>query len=422
MSLVHPSTRAPVTDGVAIGPVPAGHAGSAEAARAERRAWVVLWVAFATFSVLLVSTVKLTSEYVNGAVVDLTARVEAAPKLTGIRPLGSAETLVVQGERDLSEGTLIEVARGGSLRLRLFDQSLVAVSSAASLELAQMDVGRFIPRKEVVLNQQDGAVQYQPTGEARINVPNGQVVLNGGDHTVWVQGDRTTILSYAGEARVETDGGSSTVRAGQKVEIGPDRRLSDVTERGTELLMNGNFARRYQDWQEYDVNNGGTRDRPGERRLVRDPSPLGGILDALQVVRESVAQTHGETGLRQPLSVDVSGYRRLQVEALVRVDRASLSGGGNLGFEYPMMLRLAYEGVPVDSRPDWVQGFYYANPDQQPVRNATTVPRGEWVQYRSPNLLDQEEGRRPVRLLSFEVMGQGHTYDARVAAVRLVAD
>jgi hypothetical protein len=141
----------------------------------------------------------------------------------------------------------------------------------------------------------------------------------------------------------------------------------------------------------------------------------------MRIVRESQAQAHGETGLKQVLDLDVRGFRKLYLEAWVRVDRASLSGGGQLGSEYPMMLRLYYEGPIGGSRPNWVNGFYAANPENRPVIDAEQVPAGEWVRY-FVDLKDQEASRQPYRLLEFDVLGQGHTYEAWIADVRLIGE
>ena len=48
-------------------------------------------------------------------------------------------------------------------------------------------------------------------------------------------------------------------------------------------------------------------------------------------------------------------------------------------------------------------------------------PQSEWKQYRV-DLMDTEPSNVPYRLLEFAVMGQGHSYDARVADISLIGD
>ena len=130
-----------------------------------------------------------------------------------------------------------------------------------------------------------------------------------------------------------------------------------------------------------------------------------------------------KTGLIQTLDRDVSGFRHLFLRAWVRVDYAELSGGGQIGFEYPMMLRLVYNGPAESSEYPWVVGFYYANPENRPVppRTALMWPQGTWQQY-EVDLKDTDEPNVPYRLRELTVMGQGHSYDARIAGIELVGD
>src|SRR5262249_14777447 len=132
---------------------------------------------------------------------------------------------------------------------------------------------------------------------------------------------------------------------------------------------------------------------------------------------------HGETGLVQKLDRDVSGFRHLWLQAMVRVDYADLSGGGTLGSEYPMMLQVKYEGPVENTLNPWAVGFYYSNQDNRPVPDylGRLWPQGEWKPFKV-DLMDTEPGTVPYRLLEFAVMGQGHSYDARIAAISLTGD
>lgn len=392
------------------------------AERAERRAWLLIWLAFATFSALVASGLKLSTDFVATAEVPRSARVERSRGTVFFRAPSGPEARLTSMDRELPAGTVVEAPRtlGGTASLRLFDGTQVEVLPGAQLDLLRMDVGRFINRQSLVLGQSSGPVRYLAASELQVAVPNGSVQLGRGDVTVWVEGERTRVLVYQGEARLENETGSVVVQAGQRSEIASDRRILAATQRSEELLSNGDFTARRDGWTEIDVQEG-PRDVDGERQFVQ--ASIGSTLvPALRIVRDSQTFAHGETGLRQTLDADVTGFRRLFVEAWVRVDRASLSGGGQLGSEYPMMLRVVYQGKEEDSRWDWLQGFYVQNPENRPVRNAEQVPQSEWVHFGPRDLMQTDESRKPYRLLRFEVMGQGHTYDAQVAQVRLYGD
>ena len=88
-----------------------------------------------------------------------------------------------------------------------------------------------------------------------------------------------------------------------------------------------------------------------------------------------------------------------------------------------MMMRLKYEGPVEGTRPDWTVGFYYSNQDNRTVPEwlGRLWPQGEWQLYQV-DLMDTEAPSVPYRLLEFAVMGQGHSYDARIANISLVGD
>ncbi|MBV9355462.1 MAG: hypothetical protein JO023_08020, partial [Chloroflexi bacterium] len=82
---------------------------------------------------------------------------------------------------------------------------------------------------------------------------------------------------------------------------------------------------------------------------------------------------------------------------------------------------LEYEGTQEGSAPNWYHGFYAANPEGLRVDQGQQVPLGEWINYRI-DLMTQEDLRKPYRITKLTVMGQGHSYDARVANIRLIGE
>lgn len=399
---------------------------TAAARRAEAKAWLVVWLAFATFCALALTAAKVATDYVATAEIDLPARVEDYRGLVFVKGAGRAEARLNDGLASVLAGSSIEATRTGSATVRLFDGSRITPHSGGVVDVLRMDVGRFISRRTILLRQQWGPTRYEVQSEAIVEVPNGSVRLSRGDATIWVQENRTSVLVYEGEARLEMDGSSVLVRPGERADLSADRRLTGPLPRAEQLLANGDFSQRAVGWEPIDVPRDGSQDTRGVRRFVEGPIVDGRPTTAMQVVRQSVRNEHGRTGLQQVLNLDVSGYRSLWIEALVRVDSHSLSGGGVVGSEYPMMLLLQYEGPAEGSRPDWSNGFYVANPEGRPVQNAQQVRGGEWVRYRvnlmDPRQMDDEQMRRPFRLLQFAVMAQGHSFDARVADVRIVGD
>jgi hypothetical protein len=396
--------------------------------QAARRAWLVLWVAFATFCLLLSSVAKFGLDYVSSAQVDQLALVTNSRGRPLVVAPGSTErTVLARGE--LGVGTVVALDRetASTLDLELFDESRVKVMTGASVELTRMEVGRFIQQQRLTLGQSAGVVHYQSVGAMDIELPNNGVVHLGpkSDATVWIDDNgQIRVLMYDGEARVESGGQSLSVPRDRLARI-VDARIGPLEDRSQSLLPNGDFARQDEGWVRHDMPSNPLLDVNGQRFWVSGPEEADKKLTALRVVRENSRLEHGETGLKRTLNdLDVSGYRHLWLQAWVRVDYASLSGGGYLGSEYPMMLGMTYEGPREQSSPGpWSIGFYVANPDNRPAPagRAELWPAGQWKQYRI-DLMNTDPENIPYRLREFSVMGQGHNYDARVAGIELIGE
>jgi hypothetical protein len=392
------------------------------AVRAERKAWLVIWVAFATFCALIFAISKFAVDYVSSAEVNQAAAVKAARGQVVLSLPGSAEKTLLGTRNELTVGTVLWLDRTTSADVQLFDGSRIKLQGGATLELSRMEVGRFINQHAVVLTQTSGPVRYATGDAVDVIVPEQGVVhlAPHGDYTVWLDGDRTRVLVYGGEARVSGNAGAAlNVPEGHRTEIDRKGQLSQVNDLATPLLTNPDFGQRSQGWQELDAISG--IDVNGTREWVTGPDTS---TEALRVWRKSVKGEHGETGLVQPLDRDVSGFRHLWLQAWVRVDYADLSGGGTFGSEFPMMFRMKYEGPVEGSLYPWAIGMYYANPENRtiPPNSAVLWTQGQWDLYRQDLMETDDPSRVPYRLLEFAVEGQGHSYDARVAGISLIGE
>jgi hypothetical protein len=393
------------------------------AVRAERRAWLIIWFAFATLCALVFAASKFAIDYVSTAQVDQTASVTASRGQVAFSLPGSEEKTLLGERTDLGVGTVVFLDRktATSTDLQLFDDSRLKLLAGATLELSRMEVGRFINQHEVVLTQDSGPIRYA-TGEALdVQLSNALVHLAAhGDYTIWLDDDHGRVLVYSGEARVApTTGPTVTVTENHRGEIDAagQTRVFDLP---MSLLGNGDFGQQELGWQALDVPNS-SLDVNGTRSWVAGPGDTG---TALRVARQTLKGEHGETGLVQVLNnVDVSGWRHLWLRAWARVDYSDLSGGGTLNSEYPMMFRIKYEGPVEGSFVPWAIGLYYSNPDNRPIPPNTAVqwPHEEWKLYQV-DLMDTDPTRVPNRLQEFAVLGQGHSYDSRVANISLVGE
>ena len=387
--------------------------------RAERRAWLILWVAFATFCAVVFAAIKFAVDYVSTAEVDQGAQVTASRGPVIVNLPGSADMTLLGARSELGVGTVVALDRTSvaTVDLHFFDDSRINVLGGASIELTRMEVGRFINQHSLVLTQSSGPIRYATGGPMDVQVPSGLVQLAPhGDYTVWIDGDVTRVLVYGGEARVSGSGAAVTVGDGRQAQIDGQGQVQ-TADRQMTLLANSDFALHDQDWTPWDKLNG--PDVIGQRSWVAGPPDVSPDSAALRVNRVSRSDEHGETGLIQKLDLNVSGFRHLWLRAWVRVDYADLSGGGTLGSEYPMMLQMQYEGPVEGSQNPWSIGMYYATDRPVPEGVASQVPQGEWQRY-EVDLMGTELSKVPYRLLEFAVMGQGHSYDARIADITLL--
>ena len=117
-----------------------------------------------------------------------------------------------------------------------------------------------------------------------------------GDYTVWLDGDRTRVLVYSGEARVTDD----RRRRGQqrhggdnhRVEVDTRGQVSPVVDLPRELLANADFGQRDQGWQALDVPNS-PLDVNGTRSWVTGPNDSGDGLRVVAAVGQAGARRDG---------------------------------------------------------------------------------------------------------------------------------
>lgn len=393
--------------------------------RARRRAWACLAAAFAVWCTIAIVVVGTGLNYRRNATDSPPAVLNVERGNVFYEGAGSPDQVRARPGMNADEGSAVEVGDNGRASLELFDGSVLQLLGNTRLELSTLRVGKFNPdHTRLVLGMVEGAAHVSVTGrlpfnrELIVNTPYGQVSLSKGEYLVWVQDDGTRVSSYSGRAKVGADEQAVRIRDGQRATLPvdgfPRGPFTPLTEN---LLKNGDFARQLQGWTMLDKSEPGRPDVGGTRRLV-DEMIVGRKVQALQITRDTQKDTHNETGITQDIDRDVSAYRNVAVTAWVKINSASLSGGGYLGSEYPLMFRVNYTDER-GGRPGWTHGFYFANPENRPTDNGEIIAQGEWYPFlgRLSDLPD-----RPVYIKSIEVLSAGHDFDAVVADIRLIAE
>jgi hypothetical protein len=393
-------------------------------AAARRRAWICLGSAFAIWCALAGVLLGTGLNYRRNATESPPAVLNVERGTVFYEGVGTADQVRARPGMNADEGSVVEVGDNGRATLELFDGSTIRVLPNSRLELSTLRVGKFNPEHtRAVLGLSEGAAHFTVAGklpynrELVLNTPFGPVSLSKGEYLVWVQDDGARVSSYSGRAKAGPDDQAVRIRDGQRAALPVDGFPRGPFPLAENLLKNGDFARQLQGWTMLDKSEPGRPDVGGTRRMVEE-TIAGRKVQALRIVRDTQKDTHNETGIVQEVERDVTAYRNVAVTAWVKINSASLSGGGYLGSEYPVMFRVNYTDER-GGRPGWTHGFYYANRENRPVENGEIVTQGEWFPFlgRLSELPD-----RPVYIKSIEVLSAGHDFDAVVADIRLIAE
>jgi hypothetical protein len=392
--------------------------------RARQRAWVCLAVAFGIWCLLAGSIAVTGWTYRRNATESPSATLNVERGTVFYSSPSASDQMRARPGMPADEGGIVEVGDNGRATLDLFDGSTIRVLGNSKVELSVLRVGKFNPdHTRLILGLIEGSAHFTIAGklpygrEVVLNTPHGKVSLSKGEYLVWVQDDGTRVSSYVGQAKAGVDDHAVRLRDGQRALLPPDGFPRGPFPLAENLLKNGDFARQFQGWTMLDKYEPGRPDVGGTRRLVEE-TIAGKQVQAMQIVRDTDKDTHNETGIVQDINRDVSAYRNLAVTAWVKVSQASLSGGGYLGSEYPVMFRVNYTDER-GGRPGWTHGFYYANLENRPTDNGEIIAQDQWYPFLG-RLTDLPD--RPIFIRSIEILSAGHDFDATIADVRLIAE
>lgn len=322
------------------------------------------------------------------------------------------------------DGDELATSFGSLATLRTFDGALIDLYPNARLRVDAAGIGRVNrDATRLTMTLVGGAarlsIPHMADKRHTVNVasPHGAAAFVPGEYTLRVGPDGTRISVWEGRIAAAVGGEIVEINPGQKIILWADRSQYTVTDVLENVLPNSDFAQGAERWEGWEEREQGRADVPGRWEIVA-PSGPGAPAHALRVWRTSQVDAHNETGLRQGLGRDVSGARQISIRGSVKIDGASLSGGGYLGSEYPIMVRVRFR----DSRgveQAWTQGFYYANPENRPTPIGVRVERGVWTPFEA----DLTGLFGPMSAIeTLEAFGSGHTFDASIGAIALLVD
>lgn len=418
-------------------------------ARAQTRsAWRILLVSFACFSLLVAGlTAGFTTYRANAT----------KPRGGNLRQIVTGNQVQVRSRQQsfwhdiaeggsVSEGDTIRTGDDTQIKLSLFDDSLVELSANTEVTFDRLRASQYINKNAAIDLQQDhgrlivtanpntiynrvlvdvrshgSTVEArQPGTRFRVLVLPGQQedpgrvdvsVLNGPDVTVEGAGQRVTVAN--GQQSIVSVGAPPTA---------PSVKQRDLVENGAFQLGANAHDQMPTHWE-------GIADDGGDGAGIRATEEIvpetirGQPVNALHFSRAGGNVDSDLIGLRQPLAFsELDEFDSVVLSADVKIISHSLSGGGTLGSEYPVVFLVRY--VSAKNEPIEVgRAFYTQNDDGN--RTATNVLQGTQIKpgvWADTFHFDLKQAYpAPYKLVSIQVYASGHDYDAYIANLSIVA-
>lgn len=396
----------------------------------ERLAWVVLATAFGTFCLLSILIPAGVRWYI------INATQPFSTEATSVRGTVLVGNPVAELSSSLTDGSTITVEESFAIStddtsqalLTFFDDSSLTMYSNTSITLEETREPRFSISSNptrIVIDVEQGRVRATSSRSQEdlsfdIITPHAFIELDQGSFSIEVSEEETQVTTRLGQANVIGNERTITLRQSQRALVGPNSPLQGPLPAAQNLLSDSNFNPSFEEsWDAYTY-----EPIPGVSTAVTVDNFEG--RHVLRFTSQGEDNIHTETGVTQEVNKDVRDFQSLQVFAEVRLIDQSLPGGGQLGSEFPIMLRLDYKDADDNDR-SWYHGFYYLPPPEnyviinQPDNSAERIARFIWYPYESNNLLTTLGPAKPVFIKSIRIYASGWIYDAMVANISLLA-
>lgn len=395
----------------------------------EQVAWAVTLIAFATFCFIIVAVPLGIRWYILYAEQERAALVESLVGTVVIDPpVGQGPMPLSKGRgQTISEGTVIRVDETSEATITFFDNSFARLFSGTTVRVDRLSAPRFrassLPStiRLYVLGGRlriGTALSLDQGLDFGLTTLHGAVVLDAdGTYTIDVDNNGTDVSAYRGQAHVTAQGVGVTLDAPQRTRIELAQPPQAATGLSRNLLVNGDLREPLDiGWRVYTDQGADGGEVDGSAGIVVDEGRR-----AVRFLRVGGQGNHCETVLEQTLDQQLPDpLSSLVVRATVKVRHQSLSGGGYLSSEYPLMIRLTYRDV-YDSEAEWVQGFYYENRLGGPTTYGLQIPQDSWYLYESGNLLENLP-IRPYKLVRLRVYASGWDYESLLSDINVVVE
>lgn len=411
----------------------------------ERLAWTILLISFAICVGLAVGVPLGIRWLIINLTTPLQAVADVARNDVQVQsPFGQIRTIqaaTTPGDGEVREGDVLRLSENAEAVLTVSDPRAgttlcqIVLYPNSQLGLITLRAPRFSQSPNAYrleLRLESGRARINATFpltrpvEATIFTPQAEVVLTEpGSYALEVGQGETQVAVIDGWARVEAQGQSVVLRQEQRTQVQaneppPPQPLPAARN----LIRDGNFTTPVLNsaWISYTQ---ALKPPPGTAEVVN----LGGR-NVLRFRRQG--EDHAETGIIQNIgNGDVRGFSTLRLHLLLQVLFQDVPVCGTLGSECPIMVELRYKDEQGTDR-SWFQGFYYLDgPDPKYCVQCggiqddhRRVLQNVAVPYDSDNLMEvltRNGLPKPARVLWLRIYASGHSFDAAVSEVELLA-
>lgn len=412
--------------------------------------WAILLTAFVSFCAIIIGVPLGVRAYLYNSTDALKPALETIKGTVLLYPPDSSEPVGVtmvdpaMGDvprlKDVSPGSIIttdEVAQAMLTFSRSEETEEVVLSTVqlyhnTRLELVDSETPRYAvsPHSDRIILRVDAGqvrVVVSPVNgelpQVIILTPHGQAELKEGSYSLRVTVNATEVVVRYGQADVSANGAGVRLATGQRTEIPVGEGPLLPLPAAQNLVVNGNFTDPLVPAWQVDKFQSTADAVPGEAEIVT----VGGR-KALFFSRMGENGIHTEVGVSQVINRDVLDFDSLILRLDVNLIYQSLSGGGYLSSEFPVMVRIDYKDLYGIDR-FWAHGFYYQNVDNYPIQQdiwgnplGEQIPHAVWYSYESPNLLTALGDLKPARIHSIRIYASGWNFQSMVAEVGLIAE
>jgi hypothetical protein len=395
----------------------------------ERVAWVFLVSAFMIFCIIVVGVPLGIRQYLFKAAHEQKALVESIAGTVVVEPpLGRGAIPLSKGQNmSVPAGTLVRADENAEAVVTFYDHSFMRLFSSTTVRLDEMSSKRYplgrLPNT-IRLTLLSGHIQIGTavslTAPLVFTVDTFQSVCildPDGSYSLEASNISTDIAAFRGKAAIQAQGQIVSLAERQRTSVEINQPPHTATSVARDLLANGTFVEPLAvGWRVFNDQgtDGGIVD--GQAEVIFDEGRR-----AVQLIRTGGDGNHCETGLEQTLNRELPDpLSSLIMRATLKVRNQSLSGGGYLSSEYPLIIRLTYRDA-YDNEAEWIQGFYYQNSANNPTMYGLQIPQDRWYFFDSGNLLDQLPVR-PSRLIRLRIYASGWDYDSLLSDIALVVE